>query len=31
MLLAAGMTVYYIGGALQTDFGGMVDLIRQSD
>ncbi len=31
MLTAAGMTVYYIGGALETDFGGMVNLIQQSD
>ena len=31
MLLAAGLTVYYIGGALETDLGGMVNLIRNSD
>jgi len=31
MLLAAGLTVYYIGRALETDLGGMVDLIRNSD
>ena len=31
MLLAAGMTVYYIGQALDTDLGGMARLIRQSD
>ncbi|WP_116127127.1 sodium:solute symporter [Lewinella sp. IMCC34183] len=31
MLLAAGITVYYIAGALETDFSGMVRLIRQSD
>ena len=31
MLTAAGMTVYYIAGALETDFGGMVKLIQQSD
>ncbi len=31
MLTAAGITVYYIAGALETDFGGMVDLIQQSD
>ena len=30
MLLAAGLTVYYIAGALETDFGGMVALIRNS-
>ena len=31
MLLAAGLTVYYIGGALETDLSGMVSLIRNSD
>ena len=31
MLLAAGLTVYYIGQALETDLGGMVELIRNSD
>ena len=31
MLLAAGITVYYIGGALDTDLGGMARLVRQSD
>ena len=31
MLLAAGITVYYIAGALETDFAGMVGMIRQSD
>ncbi len=31
MLLAAGMTVYFIGEALETDLGGMVELIRNSD
>ncbi len=30
MLLAAGLTVYYIGQALETDLGGMVALIRNS-
>ena len=31
MLLAAGMTVYFIGQALDTDLAGMTRLIRQSD
>ncbi|THH37533.1 sodium:solute symporter [Neolewinella litorea] len=31
MLLAAGITVFYISDALETDFGGMVRLIEQSD
>lgn len=31
MLVAAGLTVYYIGGALETDLTGMVQLIRNSD
>jgi Na+/proline symporter len=31
MLLAAGLTVYYIGEALETDLSGMVELIRNSD
>ncbi len=31
MLLAAGITVYYIYHALETDFGGMVRMIEQSD
>ena len=31
MLFAAGITVYYIDNALETDFSGMVRLIRQSD
>lgn len=31
MLLAAGLTVYYIGDALETDLGGMIGLIRNSD
>ncbi|NJC27467.1 sodium:solute symporter [Neolewinella antarctica] len=31
MLLAAGMTVYYIGEALETDLSGMVGLIQNSD
>ncbi|MFT7119978.1 MAG: Na+/proline symporter [Neolewinella sp.] len=31
MLLAAGLTVYYIAEALQADFGGLVDLIRNSE
>lgn len=31
MLMAAGLTVYYVGSALETDLGGMVALIRNSD
>lgn len=31
MLLAAGLTVYSIGGALETDLSGMISLIRNSD
>lgn len=31
MLLAAGLTVYYIGQALETDLSGMVELISNSD
>jgi Na+/proline symporter len=31
MLLAAGLTVYYIGQALETDLSGMVGLISNSD
>lgn len=31
MLVSAGLTVYYIGAALETDLGGMVALIRNSD
>ena len=31
MLLAAGLTVYYIAGALETDLGGLVGLIQNSD
>jgi Na+/proline symporter len=31
MLLAAGMTVYYIGDALDVGLGGAVELVRQSD
>ena len=31
MLLAAGLTIFYIGQALETDLGGMVSLIRNSD
>ncbi|NJB87058.1 Na+/proline symporter [Lewinella marina] len=31
MLLAAGITVFYVGNALETDFPGMVRLIQQSD
>ncbi|TXF90575.1 sodium:solute symporter [Neolewinella aurantiaca] len=31
MLLAAGLTVYYIGNALETDLSGMIELISNSD
>jgi Na+/proline symporter len=31
MLVSAGLTVYYVGAALETDLGGMVALIRNSD
>lgn len=31
MLLAAGLTVYYIGQAMETNFGGLVGLIKNSD
>lgn len=31
MLLAAGLTVYYIGQAMETNLGGMVEMIRNSD
>jgi len=31
MLLAAGLTVYYVGQALETDLGGMIALIKNSD
>ena len=30
MLLAAGLTVYYIGRALETDLGGMISMVRNN-